>query len=464
MIEPSQITSISGKVLENTNANYMLGSLAGMTLIPNINDPENTYLITENDSTTITVDRDIAGAQAGDTYKGLMVFDGHLEIVNSISEISRDVELETLTLSGNGVLRHPGCTATSETYLFIKAQQVIIESGSRIDVSEMGFPGGYQRDNGTQTGITLENLPGGGSVYRTGGSYGGQGGGYGTDNVGLTYGSLYKPLHPGAGGGGYSTQHPGGNGGGALRIVSPLLELNGAIYANGKTNGYAKYGGAGAGGSILLEIKTIKGSGEITANGGGNWNHAAGGGGRVALYYENINEFNIANIHAYGGIRTYQPAPKTNGGAGTIYLNDTVNNRGELVVDNNNIDTNHEDRYSTPLPAVGQGIYTMLETNRLENTLSAWVPGALTGIKLNPNPIETTLFTIISNTGTEIFTDAADGNMTETPQTGGQYISEHHLFNVTVKGSARLFTNDRIQVSGTLTVEPGSALKAENHQ
>jgi hypothetical protein len=467
MIEPSQITSISGKVLENTTANYMPGSLAGMTLIPNINDPENTYLITDNDSTTITVDRDIIGAQAGDTYKGLMVFDGHLEIVNSISEISRDVELSTLTLSGNGVLRHPGCTATSETYLFIKAaDRVIIESGSRIDVSEMGYPGGYQNNLGNtgQTGSTLESLPGGGSVSRNGGSYGGQGGAYGSEHVGLTYGSLYKPLHPGAGGGGYTSQHPGGNGGGAVRIVSPLLELNGAIYANGTTIGYGKYGGAGAGGSILLEIKTIKGSGEIAANGGGNWDSAASGGGRAALYYENINEFNITNIHAYGGLRTYLANPKTNGGAGTIYLNDMVNNRGELVVDNNNIDTNYQDRYSTPLPAVGQGIFTMLEVNLLENTTAAWVPGALTGIKLNPNPIETTLFAIISNTGTEIFTDAADGNMTETPQTGGQYIGEHHLFNVTVKGSARLFTTDRIQVSGTLTVEPGSALKAENHQ
>jgi hypothetical protein len=467
VIEAALITSISGKVLENTNADYMPGSLSGMTLLPNINDPENTYLITANDSTTITVDRDITGAQAGDTYKGLMVFAGHLEIINSISDISRDVELERLTLSGNSVLRHPGCTANKETYLLMKvSDRVILESGSSIDVSKKGYPGGYQTYFGApdETGITLENLPGGGSYYRTGGSYGGLGGAYGIDYVGQTYGSLYKPLNPGAGGGGYSTSHPGGNGGGVLHIVTNLLELNGSIYANGGTNGYSKYGGAGAGGSILLEVKTIKGAGEITANGGGNWYHAAGGGGRVALYYENINDFNIANIHAYGGIRTYQPNPKTNGGAGTVYLYHLVNNSGELVVDNNNIDTNHEDRFSTLLPAVGQGIYTLLEANRLENILSAWVPGALIGIKINPNPIENTLFTIISNTSTEIFTDAVDGNMTETPQTGGQYIGEHHLYNVTIKGGARLFTNDRIQVSGTLTVEPGSAFKAENHQ
>jgi hypothetical protein len=54
--------------------------------------------------------------------------------------------------------------------------------------------------------------------------------------------------------------------------------------------------------------------------------------------------------------------------------------------------------------------------------------------------------------------------MTETPQTGGQYIGQHLLFNLTVKGSAHLFTTDRIQVSGTLTVEPGSTFIAENHQ
>jgi hypothetical protein len=467
VIEPAQITSISGKVLENTNADYMPGSLVGMTLIPNIDDPENTYLITANNSTTITVDRDITGAQAVDTYKGLMVFAGHLEIVNSISDISRDVEVESLTLSGNSVLRHPGSTANNETYLLMKvSDRVIIESGSSIDVSKKGYPGGYQTYWGAsnETGITLENLPGGGSYYHSGASHGGQGGAYGTNYVGLTYGSLYKPLKPGAGGGGYSTSHPGFNGGGVLHIITNLLELNGAVYANGGTNVYPKYGGAGAGGSILLEVKTIKGAGKITANGGGNWVSAAGGGGRVAVYYENISEFNIANIHAYGGLRTYQPGPAFNGGAGTIYLNDLVNNRGELVVDNNNIDTNYQDRYSTPLPAVGQGIYTMLEANRLENSTASWIPGALTGIKLNPNPIETSLFTITTNTGTEIFTDSLDGNMTETPQTGGQYIGEHLLFNLTVKGSARLFTTDRIQVSGTLIKELGSTLKAENHQ
>jgi hypothetical protein len=54
--------------------------------------------------------------------------------------------------------------------------------------------------------------------------------------------------------------------------------------------------------------------------------------------------------------------------------------------------------------------------------------------------------------------------MTQAAGTGSAYIGEHLLFNLTVKGNAQLFTLDRIKVSGTLTVEPGSVLKAENHQ
>ncbi len=47
---------------------------------------------------------------------------------------------------------------------------------------------------------------------------------------------------------------------------------------------------------------------------------------------------------------------------------------------------------------------------------------------------------------------------------GGAYIGEHYIYNITIKGYAKVSTTDRIQVSGTLIVEPGSSLEAENHQ
>jgi hypothetical protein len=58
--------------------------------------------------------------------------------------------------------------------------------------------------------------------------------------------------------------------------------------------------------------------------------------------------------------------------------------------------------------------------------------------------------------------DAELGPLTDHTQAGYSYIGEHHLFNLTVKGKARVFTLDRIKTTGTLTVETGSALKAEN--
>jgi len=54
--------------------------------------------------------------------------------------------------------------------------------------------------------------------------------------------------------------------------------------------------------------------------------------------------------------------------------------------------------------------------------------------------------------------------MTQIGTTGGPLIGEHLLFNLTVKGNGKLFTLDRVQAAGTITIEPGSTFKAENHQ
>jgi len=464
-IGPSTFTGLSANVLTDENASYMPGSLIGLKLIPDINKKEETFSIIENTQTTISTDPAdgdmtlVAGSEG--TYGGFIVVDGHLKIQNIPTlEIGGDIELGNLTLSGNSSLTHPGATPTTNSYLYITTDIVTIESGCSIDVSDRGYLGGYRGDNGSPFGRTLGNVDG--SYYYSSASYGGYGSYYPSHAINDTYGSLYYPSDPGSGGGGRDTYYQGGNGGGVIRIEATEINLNGNIISNG--GNAVSESASGSGGSIWLTVSTLKGSGEIQANGGNGENCRGGGAGRIAVYYEDASAFDLSKITAYGGIRINNGHINYNGGAGTIYLKNKSSQRGDLIIDNNNIQT-REDMASTPMPAVGQGFNTALDANELENNVASFIPGALIGIKLNPYPMGSTVFTIISNTSTEIFTDPADGDMTETGATSNSaYIGEHYLLNLTIKGYAKVSTTDRIQVSGTLTVEPGSTLEAENHQ
>ena len=81
--------------------------------------------------------------------------------------------------------------------------------------------------------------------------------------------------------------------------VTGTLTVDGAITADGADGviGLPDYipkqdgGGGGSGGSVYLNVGTLKGSGIISANGGGGWRGVgyaslcgAGGGGRAAVY------------------------------------------------------------------------------------------------------------------------------------------------------------------------------------
>ncbi|MBU4405660.1 MAG: hypothetical protein L6428_10500, partial [Candidatus Aminicenantes bacterium] len=461
VINPSTVSDISENVLTNMSAAYMTNALVGMELIADTANMEKTFTITGNDATTISTDPgdgDLSGFTAiGSTYAGKMVFGGHLMIRNTIAEISRDIDLNNLSLVENTVLRHPAATTTSTSYLNIKAaEKVVIDSTSKISVGGRGYLGAYQGDNNVYTGRTLGNVAGSG--YYCGGSYGGYGGKY-TYTVNELYGSLYDPNDLGSGGGS-NNNVVGGNGGGVVRIEAAELVLDGTISANGGSCSN-NYGAGGSGGSVKVKVKTLSGSGTITADGGNSTYRGAGGGGRVAIYYEDSSQFTLANIHAYGGQYTGGTNATYNGGAGTMYLKPSSQTYGDLIVDNNNTATSTT-IYTTTLPAMGSGFNTTIEQFKLNNTNAAWVPGALIGLELNPYPAGEATYTVVANDAVSLSTAEADGDMTLYSQNGYPYIGEHHLFNLTVKGGARVFTYDRIMTAGTLTVETGSALKAEN--
>jgi hypothetical protein len=230
-----------------------------------------------------------------------------------------------LTLSNGAVITHSPTSGTAAGKLDITVTGTIqIDSTSRIDVSAHGFLGGGRAGNPFgNNGMTLGLAQG--STGTSGGSYGGLGGGNGRNPV---YGDFRDPN--GQGSGGARVNDPAGNGGGLVRIVASALLLNGAIFANGGDGAFQA--GGGSGGGIRIDVGTLSGTGTINANGGSQGTNAIGGGlgnggagGRVAVYYRNPTSFNPSNITAFSG-------PGNNSGAGTVYLQGSTRDAGELIV------------------------------------------------------------------------------------------------------------------------------------
>ncbi len=215
-------------------------------------------------------------------------------------------QMTSLAVVEGGALTHPAATETEEHRLELEVtQDAVIDSTSRIDVTEKGYLPKH----------TIGNTTEGGSTYKSGGSYGGLGAPDGEDPaVNAVYGDYGNPSNLGSGGG-------GGPGGGLVHIeVGGTLQLNGGIVADAAK----RLGGSGSGGGIRIVASSLAGSGFVRAGGGHGWwdtgsgySSGAGGGGRVAVYAGDYADFNTDNITAPGG---YHYREWKRGGAGTVYV------------------------------------------------------------------------------------------------------------------------------------------------
>jgi hypothetical protein len=158
----------------------------------------------------------------------------------------------------------------------------------------------------------------------SGGGYGAGHGGYGGNGAGV-HDSVYEPIDLGSGGG-------AGGGGGALKFnISSTLTLDGDIHASVTSEG--------AGGSIWIDTDVLTGgvfgtNGRIYANGGTSSGANGGGGGRIAMYYNDKTGFD-GTVYAYGG---------GYGGPGTVYWEHKgvdPSQGGYLYVDNNGQNYKH---------------------------------------------------------------------------------------------------------------------------
>lgn len=258
---------------------------------------------------TFTEDTSIAS----DNY----TYDGSDVIVDSCGlTINGGHDFSSIQIINGGYITH----APEAGLVLHVTGDMVIESSAWIYLDGKG----YGSDSGPGAGA-WGNHHGGGAGHGGGGGYGGTGGAGGG-----IYGSMVKPSTLGSGGGtGKSIGSPsgvgGGRGGGVIKvIVNGTLTLNGTLSANGKQGGHSQIcipggcdywsGGGGSGGSVWIDAKTLAGNGRITADGGnGGFSNRAGGGGggRIAIEYDDASGFDFSNLSVQGGTGREDGEPGT---------------------------------------------------------------------------------------------------------------------------------------------------------
>jgi hypothetical protein len=249
----------------------------------------------------------------------------------------------SLSFTG-GTMLHPASVAgAAPKKLNINASSGSVTiNGGTIDVTGLGYPAGYSYGSTTSTTPLT-------STGRFGGSYGGQGGNGSTGVVGLTYGNLRAPTFPGGG-------SVAAAGGGVVIITTSSLTVGatGSIKADGAASAVTT-GGGGAGGSIYLNLGAIAGAaanGAISAKGGAGSaaNIGGGGGGRISIvtsgdstYWSNnfVYPSTASNLTTIKSVLTVVGGNFTSGtagpgGSGTIYLKNSSQNYGYLILNNEN--------------------------------------------------------------------------------------------------------------------------------
>ena len=325
------------------------------------------------------------------------------------------------------------------------ATGVHVQCGGALDVTGYGYEGG---NNVHEPGLAPSWVSASGKGE--GGSHGSLGtdGNWASSNTpGAIYDSVYVPSLGGGGGGRYSAGYWGGSGGGVLEIVAGSVQLDGAIRARGVDAKY--YSGGGAGGSVVIDAGAVSGVGDIDASGGdylkgavGGWG-PPGGGGRVALYVDDLSSFDVATqVAARGGSRyAGSGSIEKTAGAGTVYVSDASSTYGRLIVDG----ARTEALEATELPALGTGTVVSVEVSGADAWVSSDSPF---------RPRHMGSWMVLSDSGgTEI--DAyrvlevdASGRALLSGASGAvgavQYRGEYRFDRIETRGGAGLLSGDRL--------------------
>ncbi len=338
------------------------------------------------------------------------------------------LRLDSLTLINGAFLTHtaaPVDGAVPGLALEI-ANTLTVDAASRIDVSGRGY----------RVRQTLGNEE---IVMSAGGSYGGLGGlgsGGATNEV---YGDYRNPNELGSAGTGLF-------GGGLVRIVADTIVVDGIIKANALSPESFSSGG-GSGGGIRIDVNTLSGTGDVQAIGGNGISGLGGGGGRIAIYYDDISAFDPNNISARGGVAS--------GGAGTLFLKQTSQAFGDLFIDNDSLVGGQ----TTPLRAAKPGRSTSLSAFTLVDANASFpLPDpntgklGLIGLEINPNDGQSQTFTIVNNTATEIFVDSNGPALTTVASIGDTYRNVCFFDSVTLDNTGKFNTRCEVHALGGFNV------------
>jgi hypothetical protein len=263
-----------------------------------------------NNGATLTVGKNIVMTNAG----LVQIFSGTTNTTTSFTGLLVNV-VGDINLASNSWI-YPYSHPTNGGSPVFKAQNVsMFKTNTGFRAYSTGFRGTLVAP-GSGFGPGAGTITGGG--WAGGGGHGGKGADGSTGVGGKTNDSMEAPVIAGSAGG-----RPNDYGGGVVRLeVADLLDLNGAIFANG-TNwpaGDSGGGGGGGGGTIHIRCKRLAGSGAwLEAKGGtartGSFG-GGGGGGRIAIYRVPVEQTAATNtwtLDVQGGVAY------SNGGPGTIY-------------------------------------------------------------------------------------------------------------------------------------------------
>ena len=213
----------------------------------------------------------------------------------------------------------------------ISAGALQIGTTSWIDANEEG----YSSVHGGKVYSLVPSTP----KYKMGGSHGGAGGWSTNDSnqkyneQAAPYDDCVWPVLPGGGGSGSYQSYYSRRGGGVIRLfVTGDAIVRGELRANaGPTTTFA---GSGAGGSILLDCRSLSGAGVFSACGTAGHvqsqsfnqlNGAGGAGGRIAVHYDSAAQAGASaafTFKAAGGAGVGEGAWTGAGESGSLWFTD----------------------------------------------------------------------------------------------------------------------------------------------
>jgi len=375
-----------------------------------------------------------------------------------IAEIDGDFQLADATVKTGSELR-PAQGSTLDLQL---SGRLTVESGATISVNHVGYAGGTAaHPNGFgPPGVNT-------SAPDAGGSHGARGTGwYSDDPVGEVYDSVYSPIYAGSGG---SLDDDGsGNGrygGGILRVAAAEIVLDGQVLGHGSDSNNIG-GPAGAGGTLVIETGQLSGTGVISAQGGyarscGSTNNVgSGGGGRIAIYADQLVGFDpVTQIFSIGNAK-YSCSWSAYGwaGSGTIYVKTLSDTYGRLYLDTYQGTTTNVGL--TDLPELGTGTVGTVSAD-VDSPQDLWIEPSdplqtfaigVTGMWVRIGGID---YRVIDQTADrrQLLLEGAAGTVV-----GGESFEGVYKFDeATVKGGARLEFKDTAEV-GTWTIDPGASV------